>query len=94
MQFIELDSRYPRYSPRTVFSGDLGAPYYKKLCPYWDAEAQRKVMAGRHPLRFDNLTAMDGHAEHKQIVACLAKKGSPAVVLAESGMGSGGRILN
>ncbi|WP_075185469.1 MBL fold metallo-hydrolase RNA specificity domain-containing protein [Teredinibacter haidensis] len=189
--FVELDARYPGYSHRTVFSGDLGAPYapllpaprspykadtlviestygdkchesrrvrkqhlraaiehalangstvmipafsigrtqellyeledliyrgnalwknleiivdsplaakftevYKALRPYWDAEAQRKVSAGRHPLSFENLTLVDSHAEHQQTVAYLAKNGRPAVVLAASGMASGGRILN
>ena len=67
---------------------------YKKLRPYWDAEAQRRLQAGRHPLSFDNLLTINSHAEHLQTVKYLAKTGRPAVVLAASGMANGGRILN
>lgn len=67
---------------------------YRELKPYWDAEAQQRVSAGRHPLSFDNLYTVDSHAEHEQTVAYLAKTQRPAVVLAASGMVSGGRILN
>jgi metallo-beta-lactamase family protein len=67
---------------------------HRELKPYWDAEAQGRVRAGRHPLSFDNLYTVDSHEEHEQTVAYLAKTRRPAVVLAASGMVSGGRILN
>lgn len=67
---------------------------YRELKPYWDAEAQQRVRAGRHPLSFDNLYTVDSHAEHEQTVAYLVKTRRPAVVLAASGMVSGGRIMN
>ncbi|MDR9469374.1 MBL fold metallo-hydrolase [Marinospirillum sp.] len=67
---------------------------YRQLKPYWDAEAQRRLRAGRHPLNFDNLYTVNSHEEHENTVAYLARSGRPAVVIAASGMCAGGRIVN
>ncbi|WP_404416359.1 MBL fold metallo-hydrolase [Vreelandella aquamarina] len=67
---------------------------YRELKPYWDAEAQRHLRRGRHPLSFENLYTVDSHDEHLQTVDYLAKTGRPAVVIAASGMCAGGRIMN
>ncbi len=67
---------------------------YRELKPWWDAEAHRRLRAGRHPLAFDNLYTVDEHAEHEQTVRYLASSGRPAVVIAASGMASGGRVVN
>ena len=67
---------------------------YKQLKPYWDAEAHKRLAAGRHPLSFDNLYTVDSHKEHLSTVNYLANSSRPAVVLAASGMANGGRILN
>ncbi|HDQ41677.1 MAG TPA: MBL fold metallo-hydrolase [Desulfonatronum sp.] len=67
---------------------------YRDLKPYWDAEANKRVRAGRHPLSFENLTTVDSHKEHMEMVDHLARTKRPAVVLAASGMASGGRIVN
>lgn len=67
---------------------------YRQLRPYWDAEARRKVRSGRHPLSFEQLTTIDSHTDHEQAVAYLQKSGRPCVVIAASGMCSGGRIVN
>lgn len=67
---------------------------YRELKPWWDAEALRRVRAGRHPLNFENLYTVDSHEEHQSTVACLTRTGRPAVVIAASGMASGGRIVN
>ncbi len=67
---------------------------YRALRPYWDAEARRKVRSGRHPLSFEQLTTIDSHNDHEQAVAYLQKTGRPCVVIAASGMCSGGRIVN
>ncbi len=67
---------------------------YRQLRPYWDAEARRKVRTGRHPLSFEQLTTIDSHADHEQTVAYLQKTARPCVVIAASGMCSGGRIVN
>ncbi|XKF16209.1 MBL fold metallo-hydrolase [Halomonas sp. BLK-85] len=67
---------------------------YRELKPYWDAEAQRHLRRGRHPLSFENLYTVDSHEEHLQTVDYLARTGRPAVVIAASGMCAGGRIMN
>jgi metallo-beta-lactamase family protein len=67
---------------------------YRQLLPFWDAEARKRVRAGRHPLSFEQLTTVDSHADHENTVAYLAKTARPCVVIAAGGMCSGGRIVN
>ena len=67
---------------------------YIKFKHLWDAEAKRKVAKGRHPLDFENLTTVDTHSEHNAIINYLASRQTPAIILAASGMCSGGRIVN
>ncbi|TVT52984.1 MAG: MBL fold metallo-hydrolase [Azoarcus sp. PHD] len=67
---------------------------YRELQPFWDAEAQARVRAGRKPLAFDQLVAIDGHEAHLANVRRLARSGEPAIVIAASGMCTGGRVLN
>jgi len=67
---------------------------YRELRPFWDREAKRKVQQGRHPLSFEQLLTIDDHHTHLQTVDYLAKNGRPTVVIAASGMCSGGRVVN
>jgi len=67
---------------------------YKNFKHMWDSEAKRKVAKGRHPLDFKNLTTVDSHAEHMAIINYLDSRQTPAIILAASGMCSGGRIVN
>lgn len=67
---------------------------YRKLKPFWDREARARLRRGRHPLSFAQLTTIDSHRDHLQTVAYLQKHARPCVVLAASGMCSGGRIVN
>ncbi|MCR5866804.1 MBL fold metallo-hydrolase RNA specificity domain-containing protein [Aquincola sp. J276] len=67
---------------------------YARLRDHWDAEARRKLAAGRHPLAFDQVTTVADHAGHLQMVQGLSRSGRPAIVIAASGMCSGGRIIN
>lgn len=67
---------------------------YIKFKHLWDAEAKRKVAKGRHPLDFENLSTVDTHSEHIAIINYLASRHTPAIILAASGMCSGGRIVN
>ncbi len=67
---------------------------YRKLRPFWDAEAQKRLRSGRHPLNFEQLTTIDSHRDHLQTVDYLQRRGHPCVVIAASGMCSGGRIVN
>ncbi|ERS91123.1 MBL fold metallo-hydrolase RNA specificity domain-containing protein [Halomonas sp. PBN3] len=67
---------------------------YRELKPWWDAEAHRRLRAGRHPLSFENLYTVSSHEERERTVEYLAVSHRPAVVIAASGMVSGGRVVN
>jgi len=67
---------------------------YRELQPFWDAEARARVRAGRQPLSYDQLVAIDSHEEHHANVRRLARSREPAVVIAASGMCAGGRVVN
>lgn len=67
---------------------------YRELQPFWDAEALSRVRAGRLPLGFEQLVAVDAHQDHEANVRRLARSGEPAIVIAASGMCAGGRVEN
>lgn len=67
---------------------------YRDLRPFWDAEAKQRLSSGRHPLNFEQLTTIDDHEAHLYAVDYLRKTARPTIVLAASGMCSGGRIVN
>lgn len=67
---------------------------YRELQPFWDAEARARVRAGRQPLSYDQLVAIDSHEDHLANVRRLARSREPAVVIAASGMCAGGRVVN
>jgi len=67
---------------------------YQEFKNLWDKEAKREISAGRHPLNFEQLYTVDSHEEHLQTITYLAKRDKPAIVIAASGMCSGGRIVN
>jgi len=80
-----------------VLDSPLAASFteaYRQLRPYWDREARSKLRAGRHPLSFEQLTTIDDHKTHMQVVEYLGKTGRPTLVIAGSGMCTGGRIVN
>ena len=67
---------------------------YKNFKELWDKEAKRELKTGRHPLSFEQLYTVNTHQEHILTVEYLAKRNKPAIVIAASGMCSGGRIVN
>jgi metallo-beta-lactamase family protein len=67
---------------------------YRKLSGYWDAEARRRLSAGRHPLAFEQLTTVDSHQDHLAAVDHLRRTARPCIVIAASGMCTGGRVVN
>jgi metallo-beta-lactamase family protein len=72
---------------------------YRNFKELWDKEAKRALKAGRHPLNFEQLTTINSHQEHMQTIEYLVKSRKftnvkPAIVIAASGMCSGGRIVN
>ena len=68
--------------------------HYQHFQSLWDAEAKRRVKQGRQPLNFESLYTVDTHQEHMQVVEYLANRSKPAIVIAASGMCSGGRVVN
>ena len=67
---------------------------YEDCAGFWDAEARRRLRLGDQPLVFDNLMTVDSHREHSWVVEYLRKRGKAAVVIAGSGMCTGGRVVN
>ncbi|SIT08989.1 MBL fold metallo-hydrolase [Neptunomonas antarctica] len=68
--------------------------HYRDLRHLWDAEARKKLAAGRHPLSFEQLITIESHQDHMKLVAHLKASGRPSIVIAASGMCAGGRMLN
>jgi metallo-beta-lactamase family protein len=67
---------------------------YMKLKSHWDEEARTQVKNGRHPLDFKQVKTVGPHELHMKVVQHLASSRQPAIVIAASGMCSGGRIVN
>ena len=67
---------------------------YKSMKDYWGLEAQHLMQTDDQPLVFENLTTVNSHREHKDTLAYLDKQKLPAIVIAGSGMCTGGRVLN
>lgn len=67
---------------------------YRQLSDFWDAEARKKLRAGRHPLDFSQLVTINEHSTHLETVKYLKKTARPAIVISASGMCTSGRIVN
>lgn len=67
---------------------------YDGMRAYWDAEAQHVLTYDDQPLVFENLVAIENHAEHKDTLEYLVDSKLPAVVIAASGMCTGGRVVS
>lgn len=63
---------------------------YSRLSKYWDKAAEALLAAGDHPIDFKNLYEVEDHRNHVR----LTEIQGPAVILAGSGMCTGGRIVN
>jgi metallo-beta-lactamase family protein len=62
---------------------------YARLAAYWDKEARDLEQRGDHPIDFHGLYAVENRRDHLKL--CESK--GPAVILAGSGMCTGGRIV-
>lgn len=67
---------------------------YKSMKEYWGVEAQHRMLTDDQPLVFENLTTVNGHREHKDIIDYIDTRKLPAIVIAGSGMCTGGRVVN
>jgi len=63
---------------------------YADLSKYWDQEARDLKERGDHPIDFKGLIAVKNHKEHLKI----CDMDGPAIILAGSGMCTGGRIID
>jgi metallo-beta-lactamase family protein len=63
---------------------------YADLKPFWDKEARDLWARGDHPLDFDGLYAVARRSDHAKLLETVG----PAVILAGSGMCTGGRMLS
>ena len=63
---------------------------YAGLSAYWDQEALDLKERGDHPIDFKGLIAVKDHRDHLKV----CEMDGPAIILAGSGMCSGGRIVN
>jgi metallo-beta-lactamase family protein len=63
---------------------------YSDLEAFWDKEAKDLKAQGDHPIDFKNLYAVAKYRDHRQLMDI---KG-PAVIIAGSGMCTGGRIVD
>jgi metallo-beta-lactamase family protein len=62
---------------------------YSRLSEYWDKEAKELKAKGDHPIDFKNLYSVERFRDHKR----LLEMDGPAVIIAGSGMCTGGRII-
>ena len=67
---------------------------YESLQDFWGEEAQQALRIDEQPLVFENLTTVRNHAEHTDLLGYLDKHELPAIVIAGSGMCTGGRVVN
>ncbi len=62
---------------------------YSKLTECWDKEAMGLLQKGDHPIDFDRLYSVEKHTEHLK----LLDYPGPVIIVAGSGMCTGGRII-
>lgn len=67
---------------------------FDELQEYWSLESQSLLRIDDQPLVFENLTTVGDHREHKAILDYLDERKLPAIVIAGSGMCTGGRVVN
>ncbi|WP_194756858.1 MBL fold metallo-hydrolase [Aliidiomarina indica] len=67
---------------------------YRQMKALWDDEATQRIEENRHPLNFARLHTVNSHDEHVRIVNYLRSTGDPCIVIAASGMCTGGRMVN
>ena len=67
---------------------------YDSMRAYWSDEAKHVLTYDDQPLVFNNLVHVDDHRDHQATIKYLQKSKRPAIVIAGSGMCTGGRVVN
>ncbi len=93
----EYCSRFPRLAciphPPVFVDSPLGLEItriYSRLKDFWDKEAKALLKAGDDPMDFERLYGVEKQIEHDK----LLEVPGPAVIIAGSGMCTGGRIVD
>ncbi|MCD6388135.1 MAG: MBL fold metallo-hydrolase [Desulfobulbaceae bacterium] len=63
---------------------------YSRLDQFWDKESKKLQASGDHPFDFNNLYSVARFRDHKTLLAIPG----PAIIIAGSGMCTGGRIID
>lgn len=66
---------------------------YEQMSEYWSEEANEILTVDNQPFVFKNLVEIDEAGESRGTVEYLKRSGRPAVVIAGSGMCTGGRVV-
>lgn len=77
-------------SPLSIKLTDI----YEQMQEFWDDEAREVLTVDKQPLVFKNLVEIDRGGEHRETLNYLLKSGKPAIVIAGSGMCTGGRVVD
>ena len=92
-----LRALFPKLGPRSGIPVCLDSPLaleltkiYSRLQPFWDREANEILRSGDDPLDFEHLYGVGRFRDHLELI----EMPGPAVILAGSGMCTGGRIVN
>ncbi|RLV61399.1 MBL fold metallo-hydrolase [Parashewanella curva] len=67
---------------------------YREFRSLWSKEAKEKIINGRHPLDFEQLVTINSHKKHLALVNRIKHSAEPVIVIAASGMLTGGRIVD
>ncbi len=67
---------------------------YEQMREFWDEEAREVLTVDNQPLVFKNLVEIDRGGDHRATLSYLQKSGKPAIIIAGSGMCTGGRVVN
>lgn len=94
---LGLRKEFPELNPGSRIPVFLDSPLgleitkiYSSLDSFWDKEARDILRQGDHPIDFDRLYAVEGHRDHLK----LCDVDGQAVIIAGSGMCTGGRIVD
>ncbi len=93
-KFPQLSPTEPGKPPIPVFlDSPLGLEItgiYSRLAQFWDNESRSLQAEGDHPFDFDHLYAVSRYKDHQALLAIPG----PAIIIAGSGMCTGGRIID
>jgi len=63
---------------------------YSRMNEFWDEESADLLKKGDHPLDFKNLYAVENHQHHQKLI----EMPGPSIIIAGSGMLTGGRMVS